>query len=359
MRVDEGGHGQPRPVAAGAGQLAEEFDDLLGEDAVAHHAAVGLRRAVRLAADPAREAVGIEAVGPLVGRHRGGNGRARLVGRHQSLVGAGDHQVGVRNVPLAPVVRLVAAGAEPVAERRHRVGIEPLHVRVVGLLGQAVGVGPAVQRGVLAREERRPAGQAGRRAGVVPVEFEAAVADGLARAELLPAEAGQGLVLVRGWVALLVGHDHKDVGWRHRGRLHAHSSRHGGGPAGSVVALHQLGGPARLADVVARRLELAHVGLDVEHRRTVDGVETPHLQVEAIDPRSAGRSRRPAGSGASWPAGRTCPPRATPGCPRGRRAPVSHVGRVDEVELEDHHQVGERSPGRPPRRARTARRRGG
>ena len=36
VRVDEGRHGQPRPVAAGGGQLGEELDHLLGEDAVAH-----------------------------------------------------------------------------------------------------------------------------------------------------------------------------------------------------------------------------------------------------------------------------------------------------------------------------------
>ena len=196
-------------------------------------------------------------------------------------MGAGDHQVGVRNVPLAPVVGLVAPGAEPVSERRHRVGVEPLHVRVIGLLGHTVGVGPAVQRGVLTCEERGPAGQAGRRAGVVPVELEAPFPDGLARAELLAAEAGHGLALVRRRVTLLVGHDHKDVR-RHPGTLHAGSPRKP--PAGgSVIPLHQLVGPVGLTHVGGRWLELPHEGLDVEDRRTGDGVETPDMEVEAFD----------------------------------------------------------------------------
>src|ERR1700722_17783354 len=99
---------------------------------------------------------------------------------------------------------LVAAGPEPVAERRNGVGVEPAHGRVVGLLGHAIGVGPAVQRRVLAREERGPAGQAGGRAGVVPVKLEATVADGLARTELLASEPGHGGTLVGRGIPLLV-----------------------------------------------------------------------------------------------------------------------------------------------------------
>ena len=82
VRVDEGGHGEPRPVAPGRGKLAEELDHLFGEDAVAHHAAVGLGGTVRLAADPAREAVGVEAVGALVGGHGLGDRLPGLVGGH-------------------------------------------------------------------------------------------------------------------------------------------------------------------------------------------------------------------------------------------------------------------------------------
>ena len=71
--------------------------------------------------------------------------------------------------------------------------------------------GPAVQRGVLAREQRGPAGETGGRPRVVAVELEAPVPDGLARPELLPAEARQRLSLVGRRVPLFVRHDHEDV----------------------------------------------------------------------------------------------------------------------------------------------------
>ncbi len=209
------------PRGARRGQLGEELDHLLGEDAVAHRAAVRLGRTVGLTADPTGEPVGIKAVGPLVGRHRLGNDVPGVVGGHQALVGARNQQVGVRDVPLAPVVRLVAAGPEPVAECGHRIGIEPAHGGVVRLLRHAIGVGPAVEGRVLAGEERRAARQAGGRARVVPMELEAPLPDGLARPQLLPPEAGQRLALVGRRVALLVRHDHENVRGEHPGKLHA------------------------------------------------------------------------------------------------------------------------------------------
>ena len=69
------------PSLDGAGQVAEEVDDLLGEDAVAHGAAVRLGRAVGLAADPAREPERVEPVGPAVGLDGLGDQAAVVVGR--------------------------------------------------------------------------------------------------------------------------------------------------------------------------------------------------------------------------------------------------------------------------------------
>ena len=71
-----------------------------------------------------------------------------------------------------------------------------------------------MQGRVLAGEQGRPAGQAGRRAGVVPVELERPMAEDPGR-QVLPAEGGDGLGLVGGWVSLLVGHHHEDVGRGH------------------------------------------------------------------------------------------------------------------------------------------------
>ena len=45
------------------------------------------------------------------------------VGGHQAFVTPGDEQVGERDVPIPPVVRLISTGAEPVAEGRHRIGV--------------------------------------------------------------------------------------------------------------------------------------------------------------------------------------------------------------------------------------------
>src|SRR5437868_1931323 len=51
---------------------------------------------------------------------------------------------------------------------------------------------------------------------------------------------------------------------------------------GLPVVAHQLAGPGRLVHRAAR-CELHHEGLDVEHRRAVDGVEPPHAELEAVD----------------------------------------------------------------------------
>ena len=177
MRVHERGHRQPRPVARGRRQLTEQIDHLLGEDAVAHRAAVRLRRAVGLAADPAREPERVEPVGLAIRVDGLGDERAVVVGGHQRLVAARDREVGVADVPLAPVVGLVAAGAEPVAQGRDLIGIEPAHRRVAGLLGHPVGLGHPVQRWVLPREQRGPAGHAGGGTRVVAVELQPPSAD--------------------------------------------------------------------------------------------------------------------------------------------------------------------------------------
>src|SRR5204863_8271206 len=48
------------------------------------------------------------------------------------------------------------------------------------------------------------------------------------------------------------------------------------------VLAHELAGPRRLEDG-APGGELDDVGLDVEHRGPVDGVESPHPELEAVD----------------------------------------------------------------------------
>ena len=182
------------------------------EHAVADEPGVGLVGAVRLATDPPREPERVEPVGPAVGVDRGGIEHAVGVVDHQALVGARDDEVGVGDVPLAPVVGAVAGGAEPVAHASGTVsGSSQVIAGSVGLLGQAVGVGDAVQRRVLPGEQRRAARRARGRPRVVAVQLTALRAEALARRELRAAELGQRLHLVRRRVPLLVRHDEQHV----------------------------------------------------------------------------------------------------------------------------------------------------
>ena len=146
---------EPRPVVACLRELTEELHHLLREHSVAHRAALGPGRAVRLTADPPGEPERVEPVGLAIGGDRLRDRVPVDVGGHQALVAPRDEQVGEGDVPLPPVVRLVPAGAEPVAERRHRVGIQPHHGRVVVLLRRPVGLRHAVQRRVLTGEQCR------------------------------------------------------------------------------------------------------------------------------------------------------------------------------------------------------------
>ena len=214
MRVHERRHRQPRRVVVRRRDLPKEVDDLLCEHAVAHEAGVGLVRTVRFPADPAGEAVGIEAVGAAVRVDRDGVEHAVGVVDPEALVRAGNGQVGVGDVPLAAVVRAVPGCPEPVAHGRDGVGIQEVHGRVGGLLGEAVGVGDAVQRRVLPGEERGATRRAHGRARVVAVELAALAAETLACRQLLAAERGQRLLLVRRRVPLFVGHDEEHVGSR-------------------------------------------------------------------------------------------------------------------------------------------------
>jgi len=210
---------KPRAFARGTTEVTEEVDHLLGEHAVAHRATVVLGRTVRLAPDPAREAERIQAVGGPIGLNRFGDDPPVVVRGGQAVVAAGDGQVGVADVPLAPVVGLVAAGSEPVAERGHCAGIEPAHRGVIVGLGDSVGLRHTVQRRVLPGEQRRPAGHARGGADVVAVQLESAVAEAVPVRHLVPPEARHRGRLIRRGVALLVGHDDQHVRSGHAERL--------------------------------------------------------------------------------------------------------------------------------------------
>ena len=132
---------------------------------------------MRFGPDPAGETVRAERIGVEVSLHGGGVDDAVVVVGGQRLAGRRVVEVGVRDVPLAVVVGVVAGGAEPVAEGGHLAAAQPAHPRIVEALADAVGLGDAVQVGVLAGEDRRAARHAGQRAGVVAAEADAVLVE--------------------------------------------------------------------------------------------------------------------------------------------------------------------------------------
>ena len=218
MGIDEAGHQQERPQrirVAGTPPrvpVLEPRDDPIGDQRVSPKTTVGHGRSVRLGPDPAGEAVRPQRIGVEVGLH--GHGVDDTVGvvGGQRLAGLGVLEVGVRDVPLAVVVRVVARGPQPVAQCRHLAAAQPPQPRIVVPLAETVGLRDPVQVGVLAREQGRPAGGTRQRARVMPSEAHAVLVE--------PAPAGEGAVapvhnvvgLVRRDRALFVSHEDDDVG---------------------------------------------------------------------------------------------------------------------------------------------------
>ncbi len=178
VRVDEAGYQQERTSCeriAGATACVpvdQPGDDAVGNQRVAAQAGITRQRTVWLRTDPAREAKRPKGIGVQVTPHRGVVDDAVLVvGGQHAPVGVVD--VGVRDVPFAVVVGVVARGAKPVAHGRHLAGPQPAHARIVGHLAQAVGLRDAVQVRIVPGENRWATGRAGQRAGVVPGKADA------------------------------------------------------------------------------------------------------------------------------------------------------------------------------------------
>ena len=154
-------------------------DDAVGDQRVAAQTGITRQRAVRLRTNPSRKAKRAKRIGVQIALHRVVvDGAARVVGRQHSPVGV--VYVGVRDVPFAVVVGVVARGAEPVAHGGHLAGPQPAHARIVGHLAEAIGLGDAVQIRVVPGENRWATGRAGQRAGVVPGKADAVLVEPLA-----------------------------------------------------------------------------------------------------------------------------------------------------------------------------------
>ena len=131
MWVDEAGHQQERAqrrgVAGAAARVAvlEPGHHAVGDQRVAPDAGIGERGSVGFGADPAREAVRGEGIGVQVAAHRTVVDDAVVVVGGQGSSGFGVDQVGVRDVPFAVVVGVVAGRAEPVAEGGDLAGTQP------------------------------------------------------------------------------------------------------------------------------------------------------------------------------------------------------------------------------------------
>ncbi len=199
------------PGGATGVAIVEPGDDAVGDERVAADAGVAQLSAVRFGADPAGESVRVEDVGATVLLDAVREDVAVVV-VGVDTVAVGIVKVGVADVPFAVVVGVVARGAEPVAERGHLALTEPAHARIVGHLAEAVGLGHAVDLGVLPGEERRATRHAREGTGVVATEGDGVV--------LEPGCSGKGRTppgsdvvrFVRRRRAFLVGHDQDDIG---------------------------------------------------------------------------------------------------------------------------------------------------
>ncbi len=132
MRVDEARNeeeGAPRiEVATRPAGIAilEPRDHAIGDEWIAPNARVAQFPTVRLGADPPGEAERVQPVGASVPVDTVVDDVAVVVVRVDP-VALGVVEVGMADVPLAVVVRVVAGGTEPVAERRDLTLPQPPH----------------------------------------------------------------------------------------------------------------------------------------------------------------------------------------------------------------------------------------
>ena len=180
MGVHERRDDEPRRGAAVVVERANDIHRLLREADVTPllvggngRPAVQRLAAVRLGSDPAREPETSETVGRHVlclSREVGRTGHG-IVADVLTVRSRNDH-VGVRRVPLALPERAVAGRAEIVAKRRHAVRVEPEDVGIERVLRRAGRLRHAVERWVLAGEQRSTTRRTGDRRRVVALKVD-------------------------------------------------------------------------------------------------------------------------------------------------------------------------------------------
>ena len=222
VRVQERADREPRLIALVAVQALQQLDRLVRGEDVLDRAGVVLAEPVRLRADPFREAELVEEIRVQVALDVLLLRLAVVVDREQVAVAVVGIEVCVRGMPLALVVRPVAAGPEPVAHRRHVVRRQPEHVVAVVALGQSRRLRDAVQRRVVPCQQRGAAWSARGTDRIVVRERDPVCPQALLTRAVLLAVRGQLIRLVRRWMVQLVGHHEQDVRAAILGRL-AHS----------------------------------------------------------------------------------------------------------------------------------------
>ena len=160
VRVEERADRKPRLIALVAVQALQQLDRLVRREDVLDRAGVVLAEPVRLRADPFGEAELVEEIRLQVSLDVLLLRLAVVVDREEVAVPVIGVEVRVRGVPLALEEGPVAAGAEPVAHRRHAVRRQPEHVVAVGALGQPVRLRNTVQRRMVPRQQRGAARRA-------------------------------------------------------------------------------------------------------------------------------------------------------------------------------------------------------
>ena len=211
VRVQERADRKPWLIALFAVQALQQLDRLVRGEDVLDRAGVVLAEPVRLRPHPFRKAVGVEEISLEISLDVLLLRLAVVVDREEVAVAVIGVEVRVRGVPLALEIRPIAAGAEPVAHRRHAVRRQPEHVVAVGALGQPVCLRHAVQRGMVSGQQRRATRRARGGDRIVVPERDAVRSQALLTRAVFPAVRRELIRLIGWWIPELVGHHEQDV----------------------------------------------------------------------------------------------------------------------------------------------------
>lgn len=91
----------------------------------------------------------------------------------QAVVGTGNDNILIGDMPLPFIVGLVTGFPEVVTHCRYSVPIQPKHIGIKGFFGNSYGLTDTMERWIMTCKQRCPAGAASGSSNVVSVELKA------------------------------------------------------------------------------------------------------------------------------------------------------------------------------------------